>query len=90
MQVSDNEIKKVLSREGVVEQINDLMHGIDDPQYDIDPEMVKEIARRVIEMPDREDRIAELKARIESGEYNPTSAQIVDAMIRRAIADSVR
>ena len=38
-------------------------------------------------MDDREDRIADLKARIESGSYNPAGADIADAMIRRAIAD---
>jgi anti-sigma28 factor (negative regulator of flagellin synthesis) len=34
--------------------------------------------------------VASLKARIEAGEYNPTSHEIVDTMIRRAIADRMR
>jgi anti-sigma28 factor (negative regulator of flagellin synthesis) len=89
MQVSDKEIKRILSTR-VEDEIDALMEGIDDPSYEIDPEMVKAVAQAVIEMPDREDRVAELKAKIESGEYNPTTEQIVDAMIRRSIADSVR
>ena len=34
--------------------------------------------------------IAELKAKIEAGEYNPTGDEIADAMIRRSIADRIR
>jgi len=91
MQVSDKEIKKILmGNPSVVSEIEALMEGIDDPTYEIDSELVAEITDKVMRMPDREDRIAELKAKIESGNYNPTSAEIVDSMIRRAIADSVK
>ena len=38
----------------------------------------------------REDMVNELRARIESGAYKPTSEEIADLMIRRAYADSVR
>jgi negative regulator of flagellin synthesis FlgM len=41
-------------------------------------------------MPDREEMVASLKARIEAGEYNPSAEDIVDTMIRRAIADRMR
>ena len=41
-------------------------------------------------MPDREEYIAELKAKIDAGQYNPTSDDIADAMIRRNIADRIR
>ena len=44
----------------------------------------------VIQMPDREDMIASLKARIEAGTYHVSGADIADAMARRAIADRVR
>lgn len=91
MQVSDKEIKKILmGNPSVVSEIEALMEGIDDPTYEIDSELVAELTVKVMRMPDREDRIAELKAKIESGNYNPTSAEIVDSMIRRAIADSVK
>ncbi len=55
-----------------------------------DKELIKDMVARIHEMPDREDMVAELQARIEAGEYNPTGDEIADAMIRRAIADSVR
>lgn len=54
-----------------------------------DGPMIKELVAAVRAMPDREDRIAELKARIESGEYKPAADEIADAMIRRAIADRI-
>jgi negative regulator of flagellin synthesis FlgM len=41
-------------------------------------------------MPDREDMIAEIKAKIEAGDYQPSSDEIADAMIRRSIADHIR
>lgn len=92
MQVSDAEIKRVLGARHaeIVGEIESLMEGIDDPNFEIDQAMVDEITAKVQAMPDREDRIAELKARIDSGTYEVTSEQIVDAMIRRAIADSIR
>ena len=91
MMISDKEVKKLLqSKEDLVREIEAIAEGIDDPQYEIDPEMVAELTRKVIEMPDREDRIAELKAEIEAGTYRPQAEQIVEAMIRRNIADRVR
>ena len=34
--------------------------------------------------------IAELRAKIESGQYNPSAEDIVDGMVRRSIADRIR
>ena len=56
-------------------------------QRDADRPLIKQVTREVINMPDREALIAELKAKIEAGEYNPTGDDIADAMIRRNIAD---
>ncbi|MBV6491688.1 MAG: hypothetical protein CNCCGFBP_02333 [Fimbriimonadaceae bacterium] len=89
MRISDTEVKKILAK-SVIQDIESLMEGIDDPQYEIDPQMVKRLTREIIEMPDREDFVAEIKARIEKGEYKPTGEEIADAMIRRSIADRVR
>lgn len=91
MQISDKEVMKLLrSKEDIVREIESIAEGIDDPQFEIDPLMVQNLARQVIAMPDREDRIAELKAEIEAGTYRPSAEQIVEAMIRRAIADRAR
>lgn len=88
MQISDNEVKRLLrSRDDLVQEIESIAEGIDDPEFEIDPQMVRELTRKVLELPDREDRIAELKAEIEKGTYRPTAEQIVEAMIRRTIAD---
>lgn len=90
MQISDTEVRRILGGATLIEDINSVMDGIDEPVFDADPEMIARITKSVMEMPDREDRIAELKAKIDAGEYRVTSAEIVDAMVRRAIADRVR
>lgn len=46
-----------------------------------------EIARKTPDI--REDRVADLKARIESGQYKPDAGQIADGMMREAIRDEL-
>ena len=84
MQISDNEVKKILEQGTLAQQI-DLVGQA--RQRAEDAELVASVVADVNAMDDREDRIADLKARIESGSYNPAGADIADAMIRRAIAD---
>ena len=55
-----------------------------------DKDLIQEIARKVADMPDREEMVASIKARIESGEYDICGDDVADAMIRRAIADRVK
>ena len=55
-----------------------------------DAELIKKVTQSLNEMPDREEMIADLKARIEAGTYQPSGDEIVDTMIRRAIADRVK
>ena len=86
MQISDTEVKKILERGTLAQQI-DLVGQA--RQRAEDAEIVDRVVADVNAMADREDRIADLKARIESGAYNPTGADIADAMVRRAIADQV-
>ncbi|GIV15407.1 MAG: hypothetical protein KatS3mg022_0842 [Armatimonadota bacterium] len=38
----------------------------------------------------REEMVQELRRKIEAGEYNVSSAEIADLIVRRTIADSVR
>lgn len=87
MQISDNEVKKILEQQRNLEsQINYLGQ---ERQRAEDARLVEDVVASVKGMDDREDRIADLKARIEAGAYNPTGAEIADAMIRRAIADRI-
>jgi len=55
----------------------------------MDAELIKSVTAEVEAMPDREEFVAELKARIESGEYSVKAEEIVDAMARRAQADRI-
>ena len=86
MQISDNQVKKILEMGNLALQIDLVAEA---RQRAEDAELVKDLVADVKAMDDREDRIADLKARIEAGAYDPTGAEIADAMIRRAAADSV-
>jgi len=55
-----------------------------------DADLIREVTALVVAMPDREEMIADLQARIEAGTYHPAAEEIVDAMLRRARADSLR
>ena len=55
-----------------------------------DKSLIEEVARKVADMPDRDEMVAELKAKIEAGEYKVGGDEIADAMIRRAIADEMK
>lgn len=86
MRISDTEIKKILNGEYSV--VEDLMRHEKDSEIKRENEdLIKQVTGDVIAMPDREAMVAELKARIEAGTYNPTGDEIADAMIRRSVAD---
>jgi negative regulator of flagellin synthesis FlgM len=88
VKISQEQLKKVAQTGGTVTP--------DSAQIDAavikltDKALIQEIAHKVADLPDRDEMVAELKAKIEAGEYNPTGEEIADAMVRRAIADSVK
>jgi hypothetical protein len=88
MRISDNEIKKLLVNEPtIVKAIVEIGDAHDKKR---DQDLVEGLTADVVAMPDREDMVADLKARIQAGTYNPTGDEIADAMIRRSIADRIR
>lgn len=87
MRVSDIEVNKVLHGSSVQEEIDVLGEEI---QREEDLQLASELAGKVRQLNDRQDRIAELKMQVESGTYHPQAMEIVDSMIRRVIADQVR
>jgi negative regulator of flagellin synthesis FlgM len=56
----------------------------------MDADLIKQVTQDINAMPDREDLVAELKAKIDAGTYQATSDDIVVAMARRAIADRLQ
>jgi anti-sigma28 factor (negative regulator of flagellin synthesis) len=56
----------------------------------IDKELITETVSAVVAMPDRDGLVEDLRARIAAGTYRPTSEEIVDVMLRRAVVDRVR
>ena len=88
MRISDNEVKKILSGEhSLVQEIVQIGQESD---READENLAQQVTEDVLAMGDREEMIADLKARIEAGTYNPTGDEIADTMIRRSIADRIR
>jgi anti-sigma28 factor (negative regulator of flagellin synthesis) len=98
MRISDAEVQNAL-RGSAVEKVDDnqlaVALGVDADQASADAAerdamLVKDLTKKILAAPDREEMINSLKARIEAGEYNPSAEEIVDTMVRRAIADRMR
>lgn len=90
MQISDAQVKMVkelLVQRGLIREIQDMDLNPNSYPRQEDAELVRQVIQEVLNLPDREDRVAELKARVDAGTYNPSGDEIADAMIRRAIAD---
>ena len=89
MRISDNEVKKLLAgtNPALVEEIVQIGQESD---READEKLAQKVTQDVMAMGDREEMVADLKARIEAGTYNPTGDEIADTMIRRAIADRIR
>jgi hypothetical protein len=87
MQISDKETRKVLEILERVHREQPEPGFVPEPS---DAELIRQVTANVMAMPDRDDRVAALKAAIERGEYSVSGHEIVEAMIRRAIADGVR
>lgn len=89
MRISDAEVKKIINNPGqaIVEAIVEV--GEEHVRQQ-DQQLVRSQTAEVLKMEDRDDVVEELKAQIALGQYNPSGEEIVDAMLRRAIADNVR
>ncbi|MBS1717380.1 MAG: flagellar biosynthesis anti-sigma factor FlgM [Armatimonadetes bacterium] len=88
MRISDEQLKKVLDQTGISNQLQEI--EVDLAQREQDRPLIRQVTKDVINMPDREELVAELKRRVEAGEYNPTGEEIADIMIRRNIADRMQ
>lgn len=93
MQITDAQVKLVqeqIAKARLVAEIQEMDLPLETYPRPEDAELISQVTKSVVQMPDREDRIAELKARIDAGTYNVTGDEIADAMIRRSIADKMR
>jgi anti-sigma28 factor (negative regulator of flagellin synthesis) len=89
MRISDAEVKKIINGPGqtIVQAIVEV--GEEHVRQQ-DQQLVNNLSAEILEMADRDEMVEELRAQIASGQYNPSAEEIVDAMLRRAIADNVR
>lgn len=56
-----------------------------------DAEFMRELRNRIMQIPEvRSELVLKIKEQVERGEYNVSTEDIVDSMIRRAIGDSIR
>ena len=95
MRISDTEVQKALSGFSATDVDAEKLASVlgvesEEDAAERDAYLVKDLTKKVLEAPDREEMIESLKARIEAGEYNPSAEDIVDTMVRRAIADRMR
>lgn len=89
MRISDNEVQKILGKTQatIVEEIVEIGES---RVREEDKTLVNKLTNEVVGMSDRDIMIAELRAKIEAGTYNPSAEDIVDGMVRRSIADRIR
>ncbi|AIE83567.1 flagellar biosynthesis anti-sigma factor FlgM [Fimbriimonas ginsengisoli] len=89
MRISDTEVQKIRSTTpaNIVEEIVEIGET---RVREEDHALVEKLTDEIAGMSDREAMIAELRAKIEAGTYNPSAEDIVDGMVRRAIADRIR
>lgn len=88
MKVSNEQIASVIAHGGTVTPESAIVDAATIRLTD--RELIEAVVEKVKQTPDREDRIAELRAQIQAGTYNPSSEDIADTMVRRAIADRIR
>lgn len=87
MKISTEQVKKVLhSNQSAAPDMKVVDRAV---VRLMDGKLIDEVAKKVEGMPDREELVESLRARVEAGTYRPDANDIADAMIRRAIADSL-
>jgi anti-sigma28 factor (negative regulator of flagellin synthesis) len=98
MRISNEELRRIAEHSGhgtVIEEGRMVTSGVHLPGESVvsaleSPDM-KMISDALARIPDtREQIVASLKERIESGSYHVTGEQIAEMMVRRALADRMR
>ena len=100
MQISMEEVDRILQSRLKAGQSGQELHDVDaaiaglaeadSPDVFTRSEEVQRVKELIAEMPDvREDRVAEIQARLANGSYKVSSAEVADLMVRRALADTV-
>lgn len=87
MKISTEQLAKVQALGGQVTPVESLVDTAVIKLTDAD--LIKEVTAQVNALADREDMVADIKARIEAGTYEVSGDEIVDAMVRRGRADRI-
>jgi anti-sigma28 factor (negative regulator of flagellin synthesis) len=89
MRISGTEYEKVLRLEDLTPD-GEALASAKTPVTTDDTELVAEIVAELEQMPDRDEIVADIKARVEAGTYKVSSDAIAELMMRRAKADNIR
>ncbi len=88
VKISTEQINMIVSKGG---EITPESARVDDAFIRLtDAQLIKAVAAQVDKIPDRDEMVAELRAKIAAGTYKPTGDEIADTMVRRIIADRIR
>lgn len=88
MKISTEQLEKVLSKGG---EITPDAARVDEAVIRLtDATLIQAVVKKVDQISDRDEMVAELRAKIAAGQYNPTSEEIADSIVRRTIADRIR
>src|SRR5579872_3905848 len=103
MQISTEDVGRILQSQAVTRTRLNVTNGYGRPVPPRDPtpassvelsgqaQEIQNVKNMVDKTPDvREDLVQALKARVESGTYNVSGADIADLIVRRTFADTVR
>ncbi len=87
MKVSNEQIARVIAEPALTPDASKVDEAV---IRLVDAELVQSVTRDVLSMPDRDAMVEEIKAKVEAGTYQVSADEIVDTMVRRAIADRIR
>lgn len=87
MKISTEQLDKVAAVEGLLTPPENVVDTAVIKLMDAD--LIKAVTAEVNALPDRDEVVAGLKAKVESGEYKASADEIVDTMLRRAKADRI-
>ena len=89
MRISDTEVKKIINSPSPA-IVHAIVEAGEAHNREQDRQLVEAVTKEVLATGDRDAMIDELRSQIASGQYNPSGEEIVDAMLRRAVADNIR
>ena len=87
MQITDIEFIKAVKEKRTIQWNNGSIFSGEVSEKD--SALAQQLVTNIVNMPDREDRIKEIKNLIDSGNYHPSADEIIEAIVRRGMVDQL-